>query len=53
MKLTKSLFVSAVLFLSATGAQAAGFVQNGNYLTVQLKMGRSTDLIVIRYLLKS
>ena len=24
MKLTKSLFVSAVLFLSATGAQAAG-----------------------------
>ena len=37
MKLTKSLFVSAVLFLSATGAQAAGFVQNGNYLTVQLK----------------
>ena len=37
MKLTKSLFVSVVLFLSATGAQAAGFVQNGNYLTVQLK----------------
>ena len=37
MKLTKSLFVSAVLFLSVTGAQAAGFVQNGNYLTVQLK----------------
>lgn len=37
MKLTKSLFVSAVLFLSATGAQAAGFVQKGNYLTVQLK----------------
>lgn len=37
MKLTKSLFVSAVLFLSAIGAQAAGFVQNGNYLTVQLK----------------
>lgn len=37
MKLTKSLFVSAVLFLSTTGAQAAGFVQKGNYLTVQLK----------------
>ena len=29
--------ISAVLFLSATGAQAAGFLQQGNSLTVQLK----------------
>ena len=37
MKPTKSLFVTAVLILGAMGAQAAGFVQKGNYLTVQLK----------------
>ena len=37
MKPTKSLFVIAALILGAMGAQAAGFVQNGNYLTVQLK----------------
>ena len=37
MKPTKTLLVSAALILGAMGAQAAGFVQNGNYLTVQLK----------------
>ena len=37
MKPTKSLFVTAVWILGAMGAQAADFVQNGNYLTVQLK----------------
>ena len=37
MRLSKSLLVSAVLFLSATGAQAVGFHQNGNVLTIQLK----------------
>ena len=37
MKPTKTLFVTAALILGAMGAQAAGFVQNGNYLTVQLK----------------
>ena len=37
MRITRSLLVSAVLFLSASGLQAAGFTQNGNYLTVQLK----------------
>ena len=37
MKPTKTLFVTAVLILGAMGAQAADFVQNGNYLTVQLK----------------
>ena len=37
MKPTKSLFVSAALILGAMGVQAADFVQNGNYLTVQLK----------------
>ena len=37
MKPTKTLLVSAALILGATGAQAAGFVQKGNYLTVQLK----------------
>lgn len=37
MKPTKSLFVTAALILGAMGAQAADFVQNGNYLTVQLK----------------
>ena len=37
MKPTKSLFVTAALILGAMGVQAAGFVQNCNYLTVQLK----------------
>lgn len=37
MKPTKTLLVSAALILGAMGAQAAEFVQNGNYLTVQLK----------------
>ena len=37
MKPTKILFVTAALILGAMGAQAADFVQNGNYLTVQLK----------------
>ena len=37
MRLTKTLLISAVLLMSATGMQAAGFNQNGNYLTVQLK----------------
>ena len=37
MKPTKTLFVTAAWILGAMGAQAAGFVQNGNYLTVQLK----------------
>ena len=37
MKPTKTLLVSAALILGAMGAQAADFVQNGNFLTVQLK----------------
>ena len=37
MKLTKTLLISAVLLMSASGLQAAGFIQKGNYLTVQLK----------------
>lgn len=37
MKPTKSLFVTAVWILGTMGVQAAGFVQKGNYLTVQLK----------------
>ena len=37
MKSTKTLFVSAVWILGTMGVQAADFVQNGNYLTVQLK----------------
>ena len=37
MKPTKTLLVSAALILGAMGVQAADFVQNGNYLTVQLK----------------
>ena len=37
MRISKTLMISAVLFLSATGAQAAGFSQQGNSLTVQLK----------------
>ena len=37
MRLTKTLLISAVLFMSASGLQAAGFSQQGNYLTVQLK----------------
>ena len=37
MRITKTLFISAVLLMSATGLQAAGFIQKDNYLTVQLK----------------
>ena len=37
MKPTKSLFVTAAWILGTMGAQAADFVQNGNFLTVQLK----------------
>ena len=37
MKPTKTLFVTAALILGTMGIQAADFVQNGNYLTVQLK----------------
>lgn len=37
MKSTKTLFVTAAWILGTMGAQAAGFVQKGNYLTVQLK----------------
>ena len=37
MKPTKTLFVTAVWILGTMGVQAADFVQNGNYLTVQLK----------------
>ena len=37
MKPTKTLLVSAAWILGTMGAQAADFVQNGNYLTVQLK----------------
>ena len=37
MRITKTLFISAVLLMSATGLQAAGFIQKGNYLTVRLK----------------
>lgn len=37
MKPTKTLFVTAALILDTMGVQSADFVQNGNYLTVQLK----------------
>ncbi len=37
MKPTKTLFVTAALILGTMGVQSADFVQNGNYLTVQLK----------------
>ena len=37
MKPTKTLFVTTALILGTMGVQAADFVQNGNYLTVQLK----------------
>ena len=37
MKLTKTLLISAVLLMSASELQAVGFIQKGNYLTVQLK----------------
>ena len=37
MKPTKTLFVTAALILCTMGVQSADFVQNGNYLTVQLK----------------
>ena len=48
MKLTKTLMISAVLFLSASGLQAAGFSQDGNYLTVQLKQQQSNGPSQIR-----
>ena len=37
MKLTKTFIISAVLLMGAMGAQAAGFDQNGNYLTVKVQ----------------
>ena len=37
MKPTKTLFVTTALILGTMDVQAADFVQNGNYLTVQLK----------------
>ena len=37
MKTTKTLFVTAAWILGTMGVQAADFVQNGDYLTVQLK----------------
>ena len=37
MKPTKTLFVTAALILGTMDVQATDFVQNGNYLTVQLK----------------
>ena len=37
MKPAKTLFVTAAWILGTMGVQAADFVQNGNYLTVQLK----------------
>ena len=40
--------ISAVLFLSASGLQAAGFSQNGNYLTVQLKQHQTNGPSQIR-----
>ena len=40
--------ISAVLFLSATGAQAAGFSQQGNSLTVQLKQHQNQGPSQIR-----
>ncbi len=48
MKLSKTLMISAVLFLSASGLQAAGFSQNGNYLTVQLKQHQTNGPSQIR-----
>ena len=40
--------ISAVLFLSVTGAQAAGFSQQGNSLTVQLKQHQNQGPSQIR-----
>ena len=37
MGITKSIFISAVLLMGVTVASAAGFVKNGNFITVQLK----------------
>ncbi len=48
MKLSKTLMISAVLFLSASDLQAAGFSQNGNYLTVQLKQHQTNGPSQIR-----
>ena len=48
MRITKTLFISAVLLMSATGLQAAGFIQKGNYLTVQLKEHQNYGPSLIR-----
>ena len=48
MRISKTLMISAVLFLSATGAQAAGFSQQGNSLTVQLKQHQNQGPSQIR-----
>ena len=48
MRITKTLFISAVLLMSATGLQAAGFVQKGNYLTVQLKQHQNFGPSLVR-----
>ena len=53
MKLTKTLLISAVLLMSASGLQAAGFVQKGNYLTVQLKQHQNFGPSQIRLQLVS
>ena len=49
MKPTKTLFVTAALILGTMGAQAADFVQNGNYLTVQLKQHQNYGPSQIRF----
>lgn len=48
MKPTKTLFVTAAWILGTMGVQAADFVQNGNYLTVQLKQHQNYDPSQIR-----
>ncbi len=48
MRISKTLMISAVLFLSATGAQAAGFSQQGDSLTVQLKQHQNQGPSQIR-----
>ena len=53
MKPTKSLFVTAALMLGTMGVQAADFVQNGNYLTVQLKQHQNYGPSQIRLQLVS
>ena len=37
MRLTKTLFISVVLLMETMVVSAAGFVKNGNFITVQLK----------------